>query len=310
MNIEAKYPNLWKVAQEIAKQSLFQKKAVMRQLESGEQRYLSFAEDVTNRMLKIIAPQHDHKYLAETYLWYTKTIKVEELFFSKQGHYRYSDYDEVYEKVYGRDDYMIAYVVGLGMTQVFWPNHWEIIKFFQDEFIPHVKFLKHGAEIGVGHGIFHAELLRGCTSMRSKLLDISPVSLEMTRKMIAASGLDASRAEPIQCDIQKDIPIADGSLEALLMGELIEHIQHGETVMEAMASKMKPAGYCYFSTAANSPAEDHILLFRGVQEIRDFLDRNGWGIVKEHVGTMGNLSVEESERKGYNINYAAVLSAK
>lgn len=307
MEIKTSYPNLWKVVQEITNQSLFQKKAVMRLLDSADQRFFHFAEDVVNRMLKIVAPQFSHEHLAKTYLWYTKTIKVEELFFSKQGHYRYSDYGEVYEKVYGRDDYMKAYVVGLGMTQIFWSNHYEIIKFFQDEFIPRVKLFRQGAEIGVGHGIFHAEFLRGCPSMRSKLLDISPVSLEMTQQMIAASGLDPDLVEPIQCDVQKDIPIADGSLDALLMGELIEHIQHGEKVMKTMSAKLKPTGYCYFSTAANSPAEDHILLFRSIQEIRDFLDRNGWQIVKEHVGTIGKLSVEESERKGYNINYAAVL---
>ena len=179
-----------------------------------------------------------------------------------------------------------------------------------DRFLPKVKDFRSGAEIGVGHGLFHSEFLRGCPNMTSKLLDISPSSLEMTHRMIAATGLDTERAVKVECDIQKMNPIKDGALDALLMGELIEHIQEGKAVMTAMASKMKKTGFCYFSTAANSPAEDHILLFRSVNEIREFVDGCGWQIEEEHLGTFNQMSIEEAEQKGRNINYAAVLRAK
>lgn len=309
-DIENNYPYLRRVVEEISKQSPFQKKAVLRFIKSADQRYFEFAEDLVRRMTKVIDRGECYDYIAKTYLWYTKTIRIEEMYFTKEDRYRYSDYDEVYEKVYSRDDYMFDYVVGLGMTQIFWPNHWDIMKFFLDNFIPRGKDFRTGAEIGVGHGVFHSEFLRGCPDMRSKLLDVSPTSLNMTRRMIAATGLDPERAEPIQCDVQKDIPLVDESLDALLMGELIEHIQEGESVMATMAKKMKKTGYCYFSTAANSPAEDHILLFRSVGEIRDFIDRTGWRVVDEHLGTINNMSVEEAEKGGHNINYAAVLAVK
>ena len=109
---------------------------------------------------------------------------------------------------------------------------------------------------------------------------------------------------------QGEIPLDDNSLDALLMGELIEHIQDGETVMVKMAKKMKPGGFCYFSTAANSPAEDHILLFCNIGEIRKFIDGCGWKIEKEHLGTLRNMTVKEAEDGGHNINYAAVLTTK
>lgn len=309
-DIEKNYPNLWQVITQIGKLSPFQKKAVFKLIETSDKRFFEFAEDVVQRMLKVVTSDNGFEYIAKTYLWYTKTIRVEEMYFSKEGKYRYEDYDEVYEKVYGRDDYMIDYVVGLGMTQIFWKNHWEIFKFFLDSFIPKVAGFMYGAEVGVGHGLFHSEFLRRCPGMTSKLLDISPSSLDMTLKMIEASGLDPKRATPIECDIQKQIPVDDGSLDALLMGELIEHIQDGEAVMTAMTKKLKPSGYCYFSTAANSPAEDHILLFRTIDEIRTFLDKCGWEIINEHIGTLRQMSVEEAEKDGHNINYAAILSIK
>ena len=115
---------------------MFQKKAVDKIINAADEKFLNFAEDVTIRMLNAVGVEKGLEYLAETYLWYTKTIKIEELFFAKERRYRYSDYDEVYGKVYGDDNYMQEYVVGLGMTQVFWTNHYRIFRFFLDTFIP------------------------------------------------------------------------------------------------------------------------------------------------------------------------------
>jgi len=309
-NLQTNYPNLNKVIGFIEELSPFQKKSVQKYLNSANKRYFDFAESVVKRMLPIVKESGDEafKKIAETYLWYTKTIRVEEMYFQKNGSYRYNEFDTVYDKVYGRDDYMNNYVVGLGMTQIFWPNHWDIFQFFLDEFLPTVKEGEFGAELGVGHGLFHSEFLKACPKMRSKLLDISPSSLQTTLKMIKETGLDPNRATPIKCDVQKDNPLEDHSLDALLMGEIIEHIQDGARVMAEMSKKMKPTGRCYFSTAANSPAEDHILLFKTVDEIRTFIKKAGWKINKEHLGTLNGLSVEESEKGNHNINYAAVLS--
>jgi hypothetical protein len=302
------YPHFTKVAEQIKQKSRFQKKAVDKLIQDADEKFLSFAENLTTRMLNAIGIDKGFEYLAEAYLWYTKSIKIEELFFAKERRYRYSDYKEVYSKVYGDDNYMQEYVVGLGMTQVFWINHYRIFRFFLDKFIPLVTNFRFGAEVGVGHGQFHAELLKNCPQLRSTLLDVSPVSLDMTRRVIKAAGIDEERAVPVICDAQKEIPLEDRSLDVLLMGELIEHIQDGRGVMSKMAKKMKRSGYCYFSTAANSPAEDHILLFRDVDEIRQFVRECGWNIVTEHLGTVDRMTVERAEEEGHNINYAAVLS--
>jgi hypothetical protein len=303
-------PNLKKVAEHISAKSPFQKKAVNRLLESAGHRYIAFAEEFVNRLNRAVDRGESHEYLADAYLAYTKSIRVEEMYFAKEGRYRHSDFQEVYKQVYSRDDYMFDYVVGLGMTQIFWPNHYAIVRFFLDTFIPKVGDFETGAEAGVGHGLFHSELLRGAPKMKTALLDISPVSLKMTLAMIEATGIDTSRTTPKLCDVQREIPLEDGSVDALLLGELIEHIQSGEAVMSTMSKKMKPSGYCFFTSAANSPAEDHILLFRTIEEIRRLLDRCGWKVNDEHLGTLGGMSVEEAERGGHNINYAAVLSIK
>jgi len=302
-------PNLEKVVEYIAAKSAFQRKAVFRLLENGDPQYLEFAELVVERLNRALGNHEGvHAYLADCYLNYTKAIRIEEMYFAKENKYRQSEFDKVYEEIYGNNNYMAEYVAGLGMTQIFWLNHYAIFRFFLDQFLPLIQGARTGAEIGVGHGLFHSELLRLTPGLRTTLLDISPVSLDTTRKMIAAAGVDPERTTSILCDVQKEIPLEDGSLDVLLMGELIEHIQEGRAVMTKLGDKMRPDGFCFFSTAANAPAQDHILLFRDTGEIRSFIAACGWKILKEQTGTINNISLEKAEREGHNINYVAVLT--
>ena len=309
-DLNLKAPNFIRLTDEIKKLNPFQKKSVEKLIASGDDQYFEFAESVVTRVLTAVDRGECFDYLAKTYLWYTKLLRIEEMYYAQEGKYRYENYEEVYEKVYGRDDYMFDYVVGLGLTQPLWVNHYKIFRFFLDEFVTMIGEGKKGAEIGVGHGLYHSEALRGAPELKTTLLDISKTSLAMTKKMIAATGLDSDRAEAVNVDIQKTIPLEDGSLDVLLLGELIEHIQDGKEVMQKLATKMAPSGLCYFSTAANAPAEDHILLFKNTDEIRDFIDANGWKIIKEKLFTLNEMTVEKAEAEGQNINYCAVIQAK
>jgi len=308
MPILANYPNLAKVVSSIERKSMFQKKAIKKLLEGADSNYLVFAEDLVVRLNKVIDRSDSYEYMAVAYLKYTKSIRVEEMYFAKEHKYRYHEYSDVYKRVYSRDEYMYDYVVGLCMTQIFWPNHYGIVRFFLDVFIPKVKNCTVGAEVGVGHGLFHSELLRWIPEMKTTLIDISPMSLKMTQKMISANGIDLSRIVAKECDVQKQILIEDESLDVLLLGELIEHLQEGEAVLSSFANKMKQNGYCFFTTAINAPAEDHILLFSTISEIRDMLGRSGWKIHEEHFGTLNGMSVKEAEKGKHNVNYASIIS--
>lgn len=306
---EASAPRFHELVAAINTRNPFQKKAIQRILKDADERYYAFAESVVTRILKAVDRGDCFEYLADTYLWYTKLLRIEEMHYAQKGAYRYDNYKEVYDKVYGRDDYMFDYVVGLGLTQPLWANHYRIFRFFLDEFVPMIADGKRGAEIGVGHGLFHSEAMRGAPGLHTTLLDVSPTALDMTRRMIAATGLDKERATPVKVDVQRENPLAEGSLDVLLMGELIEHLESGEEVMRTMASKMAPGGICYFSTAANAPAEDHILLFTTTDEIRDFVAGCGWNIIKEKIFTLGDMSEKEANENRQTLNYCAVVKA-
>lgn len=302
-------PKLNRLVECISQMSPFQKKSIERTLASADDAYFVFAEDWVGRLLEANGQGDEEGYerLAQAYVAYTKMIRVEEMHFLKDRDYRHKDYDEVYQRVYSQDEHMWGYVLGLGLTQLFWANHYRIVRFFLDDFVPRITSAKRGAEIGVGHGLFHSEMLRGAPSLTSDMLDISPVSLECARRIIQATGISADRSVPHLCDVHKEIPLEDGSLDVLLMGEIIEHLADAKSVMQTMARKMSAGGICFMTTAANAPAEDHILLFRTTGEIRDFTSDCGWEIVSERIDTLGEMTVEEAEAGGHNLNYSAII---
>jgi 2-polyprenyl-3-methyl-5-hydroxy-6-metoxy-1,4-benzoquinol methylase len=301
-----------KAVDEISKINIFQKKALKKVVENADRAFLDFAEDILNRLNRArqcLGGQDDNfAYLARAYVNYTKAIRAEEMYFAKHRNYRHSDYAKVYEEVYGRDDYMIDYIFGLGMTQVFWPNHRDIFLFFKKHFLPQVSKARIAAEVGVGHGLFHSDLHRNSPELRSVMLDVSDSSLKGTQAMMQATGLDSERARAVKIDVQKEIPLEDNSLDVLLFGEIIEHLEKGKNVFAALSKKMKKEGLCFFTTAANAPAEDHILLFRNTDEIRQVIREAHWKIEEEHIGTLAGMSLEKAEAEGHNINYAARLS--
>lgn len=300
-------PNLEKVVEAIGAKSPFQKKSTNKYIDDCDATFVQFAEDWVSRLLEARGEDGGYDKLAQDYIWYTKLIRIEEMHFAKHKDYRYDDYQEVYERVYGRDDYMLDYVTGLGMTQMFWANHYGIVRFYLDKFIPLIKEAKTGAEVGVGHGLFHSEMLRGAPNLTSSMLDVSNTSLSFTSKVVAATGLDPNRATPKKGDVQREIPLEDGSLDVLLFGEVIEHLEKGKEVFANLCKKMSSDGLCFFTTACNAPAEDHILLFRTLKEVHDVIENAGWTILDEYTATLGDMSIEQAEKDGQNINYAAIL---
>lgn len=300
------YPNLLSVCLEIQTLNKFQKKALSRIIAGSDHRRLDFGEEWLLSLMNAVGDDAI-KVLANDYVEYTKMIRREEMYYFQNQKYAYDDYNEVYDRVYSNDEAMSHYVTGLGMTQIFWENHYRICRFFLDVFLPKVSGARRGAEIGVGHGFFHSRALAACEDLKTKIIDVSPYAIEFTKKICAIKGVSSDRFESSLNDIQKQIPISDGELDMLLMGEVIEHLAEGEAVMTNMAKKMSDNGYCFFTTAANAPAEDHILLFKSVNEIHSFIERCGWRVVDEMVATINDIPIKQAEESLSNINYAAVL---
>ena len=306
-----KYKNFSKLIYFIFKKNIFQKKSITKTILLNDKYFLDQAESIVKRIFlvsKKIKKKITIEQIAEIYLWYTDLLKKEELYFEKYRNYRNKSYKKVFKEVYNRPDYMFKYAIGLGISQIFWENHIKVFDFFKKNFSTKAKSNSLMAEIGMGHGLFTSQVFRdGGSNIKSIMIDVSDMCLKFAKNMAIRSGAKEKDILQKKIDIQKNIPLKDNSLDLLLLGEVIEHLGEGRKVMESLTKKMKKNGICYFSTPANGPAEDHILLFTKVAQIRKFIKRCSWKIIKESCITLGNMSVEFAEKKRKVINYCAIL---
>ena len=307
------FKNYYSLINSISKKNIFQKKLINSIILREKISYFKKSEDILKRIIKVsksIDKNINIAKIADIYLWYTDLLKKEEIYFERNKKYRITDYNTVFKNVYSKPDYMFKYAIGLGTSQLFWENHIKVFDFFLKNFVKKIKKDPHIAEIGMGHGLFSAEVFKKYKQSKSTMLDISNMCLKFAKKMSIVSGAKKNNIKTINQDVQKMIPLENNSLDGLLLGEVIEHLSKGKKVMKELSKKVKKDGICYFSTPANGPAEDHVLLFTNVNQIRKFIKDCSWIIVKESPITLGGMSVKYAEKNFKVINYCAILKKK
>lgn len=308
-----RFKNYYSLIRNISKKNIFQKKLINKIISNQKISYFRSSEDILMRILKVaksINKNTNIKKIADIYLWYTDLLKKEEIYFERNKKYRVTDYNKVFKNVYSKPDYMFKYAIGLGTSQLFWENHIKVFDFFLKNFVKKVKKNPQIAEIGMGHGLFTAEVFKKHKKSKSTMLDVSNMCLNFAERMSVVSGARKNSIKTINQDVQKKIPLNDNSLDGLLLGEVIEHLSKGKKVMKELSKKVKKDGICYFSTPANGPAEDHVLLFKNVKEIRKFIRDCSWKIIKDSPITLRNMSVKYAEENFKVINYCAILKKK
>lgn len=245
--------------------------------------------------------------LAAAYNTITLDTLREQMYFQRNGAYRYSRFDEVADSVYHNPTYMKKYMYGLAITAYFWTNHREIYRYFE-KVIPH----HHGGryfEIGPGHGLFFLRALALSEYDAYEGVDISDTSLEMTRALLSRQANHNSGNWTLRHGDFLDTGGLAGPYDAIVMGEVLEHVERPDLFLTRIRDLLRPGGFAFVTTAVNAPAVDHIYLFRTVAEVEEMAKKCGLIIVDKLVGGYPGCSVEETEQQRLPINLALVLSA-
>jgi 2-polyprenyl-3-methyl-5-hydroxy-6-metoxy-1,4-benzoquinol methylase len=243
--------------------------------------------------------------LADAYQTITMDTLREQVYFQRNGRYRYSTFREVADKVYFDPAYMSKYMYGLAMTLYLWPNHLEIARFFWGS-LPRSKGGRY-LEIGPGHGVFFRHAARSggfdlCTGV-----DISPTSLEMTRRLLTYDReLPPDRWQLVNADFLAAESL-QGGFEAIVMGEVLEHVEEPLSFLVRISELMRPDAYVFVTTAVNAPAVDHIYLFRSVDEVIEMARQAGLGVRRLLATPYKGCSMEDTVAQKLPINVAMVL---
>lgn len=245
------------------------------------------------------------QYLAESYLTILGDTLDEQSFFRQSGHYRHSTFAQVAELVYHDRDYMDRYMYGLAITTFLWPNHVEMSRFLRAS-IPSA----HGGrylEVGPGHGFLLMAAIEAGAFDEFLGIDLSTASVEQTRTIVEHFHSDA----PVHVE-QRDFLAADdlqpSSLDAIVMGEVLEHVEQPEVFLRRIAELAKPTAFIFVTTCINAPAVDHIYLWRTTDELEDMIEKSGLSIVESLRLPYEGTTLQEAREQHLPINVAYVLA--
>lgn len=241
--------------------------------------------------------------IVDCYLTLVGDMLREQIYFRRHKHYRHSTYVEVAASVYDDPDYMTRYMVGLGLSTYVWPNHVAMRRFAEGA-MP-VGSGRGFLEVGPGHGLFFLHALGLGGFSRYVGVDISATSLALTRALLERRGevpdsLDLRHADFLDCALS-------GGWDALVLGEVIEHVERPGAFLERAASLADADTWIHVTTCINSPAVDHITLFRDEATIEALFADAGLRIEDRlalgHAGT----TLAESHARALPVNVAYVL---
>lgn len=280
---------------------MFQKKA-LNFLVNGAADYVLIA----NQILRSLASQYEIADLIDSYLWLNDMATVERLAFVQSGMYRHSTLAQVEDTVYANRELMAKYMKGLAVSLALWPSHLRIMKMFGSciEKASPRSYL----EVGPGHGQFFREALQRQPSIQRAVgIDLSPASLLMTEKTLRSAEVDFARVSLRAKNFLHSE--RDETFDFVVMGEVLEHVENPSEFIRGVREVLNPGGRLFLSTCCNSPAIDHIYLFRHPREVLALLTRHGFRVVEELVIPQRGASSETWESQLVNINVAYLAEA-
>ena len=207
--------------------------------------------------------------VAEDYLKMVRDMRKEGLYFYKHNEYSCKSQDIANENVYSRPEIMGYYMTALLISQILWKHHFCIFIYFKTRITNYfdkeskIKIL----DIGPGHGFFSYFIKETIPEFDSiDFVDISETSLAMTRKIIGEN-------EKLNYFL-KDIFDFDESdkYDFIVLGEVLEHLDRPQEILKKLARLLSENGVLWITTPTNSPALDHVYLFKTKDEIIDLIE--------------------------------------
>lgn len=258
--------------------------------------------------LRHLLRSQDLPALQASYLTILDDTFAAQLNFTRTGSYEFTKFSDVAQRVYFDQSYMQRYMVGLALTMFFWANHVQIRRFFSATFPKRSggRYL----EVGPGHGFFLLTAMRLGRSDSYKAVDISAASIALTDAIIRDVLPESyPLLELAELDFLTDHGL-EGPFDTLVMGEVLEHVEQPLEFVRRLRALAAPAAHVFVTTCINTPAIDHIYLFRNEKEVAELVTAGGFEIKDSLQVPRPGYSLEKCVRSDLPINLAYVLTPR
>jgi 2-polyprenyl-3-methyl-5-hydroxy-6-metoxy-1,4-benzoquinol methylase len=261
--------------------------------------HLRFCDGVARRILGIAGERLGEVF--ENYRWTCERMLEEEYHFAMTGRYRHDSFAEVERTVYRDAAYMRRYTDGLLLSQLMWANHALALEVYERRFLPLLDETKDLLEVGPGHGL----LLAAAGEHPHRRLygwDVSAASLAATERALRATGAEAAVLQ------RQDLLAATGDRRyaAVVASELVEHLERPADALRRLAELAGADGHVYLNIPVNSPAPDHIALWRSPEELFDLVAASGLRTVERHVFPMTGRTEPEARARNLTLTCVAI----
>ena len=308
MTLEALPDSVFKrIVSDVQSKYPLQKKMIARELADRDSVFWERVESFSRDFERLLSDgQIAHDKVADCYIKLCKDMTLEQIKFRKTGRYSATWFAEVAERVYHSEAEMEAMVYGLAISQFLWRNHYALFDFF----IATLRELEARTqvgrylEIGPGHGLHLVEALRTFGSAHFDVVDISAISLEISRSVVQhfAPGRDVDFHLIDIADFD-----SDGSYDLVVINEVLEHLEDPLAMMRRVAARIGDEGHAFLTTCANAPSIDHIYLYDSVEAIQAQIAEAGLTITSEIILPVGTqVPREEWKARKVEVNYGAL----
>lgn len=243
----------------------------------------------------------DYRYMSE------HIVLPEELYFRRHGEYRLKSFEDANRECYANTEMMTRYMNGLLVSNVIWDNHARAFSNFVHEFLPELGEGTRLLEVGPGHGFYLHFASQHPHVAALTAWDVSPVSVEATRHALDVLGTTKHVDLKVQNLFLAEEPAEDAQFDAIVLGEVLEHVEDPKAALQALARWLRPGGRIWINVPANSPAPDHIYLFRSVGDASTLVLDAGLELVHSHAFPMSGVTLEKAVKRQLAIS--CVLTA-
>jgi 2-polyprenyl-3-methyl-5-hydroxy-6-metoxy-1,4-benzoquinol methylase len=264
------YIFLNEIVEEIKKADKFHTKKILNNVEFLKKEYA----DEYRLLLKMIHTyftdlDYSPSMVAADYLKMVRDMRKEGLYFYKHNEYSCKSQTVANENVYSKPEIMGYYMSALLISQILWKHHFCIFIYFKTRITNYfdkdskIKIL----DIGPGHGFFSffiKETFAGFDKI--DFVDISETSLAMTKNIIGENG-------KLNYYL-KDIFDFDESVkyDFIVLGEVLEHLDKPQEILVKLSRLLSSNGILWITTPTNSPALDHVYLFKTKEEVISLIE--------------------------------------
>lgn len=297
-----KYKSFNHILQKLSKLNKTNYEKVLKFIKNQKQDYFSIAEEISSSVFYFEKKWKLKKFFSlNSYNNLCKETLVEQFYLKKTGTYRAIKQKIDNKEIYVSSKKMKAYLLGLLLTQILWPSHYRILKFYRSKIKS--KKIENFLEIGSGHGLLAKYLLANNSNSSGIICDISKQSLNLTKSIIHKQVKNNIKF------VKKDFFKLDSKtkFDFIIMGEVIEHVTNPKKFLLKAKKMLSKKGKIFLSTCANCAQVDHLYHFECIKEIRHLIKNCNLKIASELISPSEEIPAKFWKKEKIAINYCAIL---